>query len=69
MGDFTEMNFITIHEVSQRILDGHIRFKGKQRSNIIRKKMWGIIKSSQQLIYTAHKLILEENYLIKKTTA
>ena len=41
----------------------------KQRSNIIRKKIWVIINSSQQLIHTAHKLILEENYLIKKTTA
>ena len=68
MGDFTEMNFITIHEALNRILDGHIRLK-KQRCDIIRNKIWVIIKSSQQLIYTAHKLIEEENYLIKKTTA
>ena len=69
MGDFTEMNFITIHEALKRILDGHIRFKKNRDVILFETKIWVIIKSSQQLIYTAHKLIEEENYLIKKTTA
>ena len=72
MGDFTEMNFITIHEALKRILDGYIRFK-KNRDvilfeikNLGDNKVFTTANLHRTQAYRGRKLSNQENNSLEK---